>query len=79
METNGPRTSRFGFLFFCLVLVAFGLYLFPLGVHAFRTGQPVRGMSLSKQYDWLEVLSLSVGSFFVGGLGIVSLIRERWR
>ena len=79
MDTNGPRSSRLGFLFFCLVLVAFGAYLLPLGVHAFRSGEPVRGLSLSKHYDWLEVMSLSVGSLLVGGLGVLSLIRDRWR
>ena len=77
MDPAVPRKSQRGFVVFCLILLAFGIYLFPKGVHAFRTGMPVRDLSMSKQYDWLEVLSLSIGSILVGAGGIWATIRER--
>lgn len=79
MDPAVPRRSQRGFVVFCLILLAFGIYLFPKGVHAFRTGMPVRGLSMSKQYDWLEVLSLAIGSILVGAGGIWATIRERRR
>jgi hypothetical protein len=79
MDPAVPRKSQRGFVVFCLILLAFGIYLFPKGVQAFRTGMPVRGLSMSKHYDWLEVLSLSIGSILVGAGGIWATIRERRR
>ena len=77
MDPAVPKKSQRGFVVFCLVFLAFGIYLFPLGVNAFRTGMPVRGLSISKKYDWLEVMGTLIGAILVGAGGIWAVIRER--
>lgn len=79
MDPNAPRKSQRGFVAFCLIFIGFGIYLFPLGVNAFRTGMPVRGLSLGKQYDWLEVMFTSVAAILIGVGGIWAVLRERRR
>jgi hypothetical protein len=79
MDPAIPRKSQRGFVVFCLILLAFGIYLFPKGVNAFRTGMDVRDLAIGKSYDWLEVMTVSIGTILIGAGGIWAVIRERRR
>ena len=68
-----------GHLLFSLVLLTFGLYLLPLAITAFRTGERVHGLSISKAYDWFEVLWTSLGSIALGLFGVWNVWRDRNR
>lgn len=78
MDPNAPRKSRRGVLVLCLVFIAVGIYLSLLAVGSFKSGNPVRGLTLGgRAYDWLDLTLRSIGFILVGAGGIWAVVRER--